>query len=350
MRIVICSSGYSGYSVACWRALSNQPDVKLKVYATRAEVPYDPNIVKCLDVRIVEPDDNITDEIVDFRPDIIDIGAWRIKPFLRVAFDKRLSGIKKLISIDTMWKGALRQRLARFRLMPLVHRLDGILVAGERGRQFALAIGFKPEQIYTGTYGYEETVFDRCYDERIKRYPQWPRRFCFVGRYVPIKGLESFLEAYRIYHSHYGTSAWPLDCFGTGKLENQLRATEGVVDHGFVQPEDLGKVLIDEGVFVFPSLHEPWGVALAEAAGAGLPLLCSAQVASGIDLVRHLYNGYVFPAGNVERIVNALCWIHNNSTELREMGERSRFYAGAYASIVWSRRWLDMAVCILNDK
>ncbi len=122
---------------------------------------------------------------------------------------------------------------------------------------------------------------------------------------------------------------------------------EGIVDHGFLQPDDLPGALVEQGVFVLPSFHEPWGVALAEAAGTGMPLICSDAVASGIDLVRSLYNGIVFPAGDAGRLADAFVWMHEHFGILPELGRRSQSYAGAYTPEVWAARWLD--ACLRRD-
>ena len=80
---------------------------------------------------------------------------------------------------------------------------------------------------------------------------------------------------------------------------------------------------------------------MAEAAGTGMPLICSDAVSSGIDLVRNLYNGIVFPARDAGRLADALVWMHKHVGVLPELGRRSQSYAGAYTPEVWAARWLE---------
>jgi glycosyltransferase involved in cell wall biosynthesis len=174
----------------------------------------------------------------------------------------------------------------------------------------------------------------------------WPRRFAFVGRYVEIKGLSTLLSAYQRYRSwaacrKVDSEPWELHCYGAGPLTDKISAVAGVVNHGFLQPKDLPSALAEAGVFVLPSMKDPWGVALAEGAGSGLPLITSDEVSSGVDLVRHLYNGYVFPAGDEDRLFQGLRWAHEHYPELPDMGRRSLFYAGAYMPEVWTERYLE---------
>ena len=341
MKIVICSMGYSGYSTACWRALADISGVELVVYTPETDYPYHGDILAGLDVKVLDAVAfadvrGVCDKVVAENPDAITIGGWSSPAFKALAYDVRLRGVRKLIAIDSMWTGSIRQIAARWALHGFVKRLDGIIVAGERGRQFARWIGFRSSQIFTSTYGYDAAIFNPVYEHRCGL-PEWPRRFCFVGRYTPVKGLDSLLAAYRVYRDRVA-DPWKLHCFGKGTIALE---GAGVVDHGFIQPKDLPEVLKEQGVFVFPSLHEPWGVALAEAAGTGLPLICSDAVASGVDLVRNHYNGIVFPAGDVGRLVDALVWMHEHIDVLPVMGQRSRSYAGAYTPEIWAARWLD---------
>lgn len=346
MKIVICSMGYSGYSTACWRALAAIPDVELTVYTPETAYPYSEDILSGLDVKVLDTATfadvrGVCDRIVSEKPNVITIGGWASPAFKALAYDARLRDVRKLVAIDSMWTGSVRQIVARWALRSFVKRLDGVIVAGERGRQFARWLGFRPEQIFSSTYGYDADLFNPIYAKRLAL-PEWPHCFCFVGRYAPVKGLDSLLVAYRLYRERVA-KPWELHCFGKGQITIE---GDGIVDHGFLQPKDLPDALTRQGVFVFPSLHEPWGVALAEAAGTGLPLICSDAVASGVDFVRDHYNGIVFPAGNANRLSDALVWMHEHFKDLPKMGNRSQSYAGAFTPEVWAARWLD--VCSLK--
>ena len=203
MKIVICSMGYSGYSTACWRALASLPGVELAIYTPETSYPYRDDILAGLDVKVLDVEAfsdvrGVCDRMVDEKPDVIAIGGWASPAFKALAYDVRLRGVRKLAAIDSMWTGSVRQIVARWALRGFVKRLDGVIVAGERGRQFARWLGFRREQIYTSTYGYDAPIFNPVFEKRLKL-PEWPCRFCFVGRYAPVKGLDTLLAAYRGY-------------------------------------------------------------------------------------------------------------------------------------------------------
>jgi len=348
MNIVILNMGYSGYWVACWRELMGRPNVRLRIFSPQTRYPYASDFLDGIPIILLDQNEmsdaqGVCDRVASEKPDVVFIGGWASTAFKGVAYDRRFSSVKKIVMIDSAWTGRLRQILQRIRLYSFVKRMNAIIVAGERGRQYARWLGFESDRIFSSIYGYDADAFASCIKNRSR---PWPRRFCFVGRYAKIKGLDSLLAAYRYYRKKVGNEAWPLDCYGSGAMKDILQHEEGVVDHGFLQPSDLPRALEAEGVFVFPSLHEPWGVALAEAAGAGLPIICSDQVASGIDLVKPEFNGLVFPAGDEERLAAALLRMHERHDELHLMGERSHIMAGAFSPKVWCDRWLEVIKCI----
>lgn len=340
MKIVICNMGYSSYWVACWRELQKKTNVELQIFTPQTKYPYADNLLADLPIKIfteTEINNNtfVQDIVVKANPDILIICGWASKAFVSLIYDKRLISVKKILIVDTAWTGSLRQILSRVYLFKLVRHFDGIIVGGNRGRKFARWIGFPSNRIYTSIYGYDSNTFDF---ERT----EWPHRFGFVGRYVEIKGLKSLLVAYSKYRKEFGMKAWPLDCFGRGPLKDLVVQTEGVVDHGFVQPDKLPSALKGIGVFVFPSLHEPWGVALAEACGTGLPAIVSDMVASADDLIENNVNGYVFKAGNISSITNALIRIHKNAEKIPIMGNISRQKAKQFAPEAWAKRWMEV--------
>ena len=339
MKIAILSMGYSGYWVACWRELQRRPGVELKIYTPQTKYPYADDFLKGLNVRIFSADEMANDELVRdevfaAEPDVLVIGGWASHAFVSTVYDNRAKSVVKIMTMDSSWEGSLRQILSRFKIHGLVRRFDAAIVGGARGRKFARWIGFKKNRIYTSIYGYDAEAFD------VAR-TSWPKRFCFVGRYAPVKGLSTLLAAYGAYRQKVGSDAWPLDCYGSGPLKDELAKVEGVVNHGFVQPNDLPHALAQEGVFVFPSLYEPWGVALAEACGSGLPAIVSDKVTSGDDLVEDGVNGYVVKARDSLALCRALCQMHENYDKLPDMGKVSQRKAAFFAPKPWADRWLE---------
>jgi glycosyltransferase involved in cell wall biosynthesis len=215
-----------------------------------------------------------------------------------------------------------------------------VFVAGERAWQFARQLGVPETKIYRGVYGFDWPAFEGVYENRVAHGP-WPRQFLFMGRYVPVKGLEYLLPAYRKYRGMV-SDPWPITFCGQGPLKNQIAAEEGAKDLGFVQPADQPEVMQRHGVFVLSSTYEPWGVALAEAMSSGLPAICTEEVGASVDLVRSCHNGLTVPTGDIQGLADGLKWMHDHYDRLPEMGRHAREFASAHSADLWAQRVMRM--------
>ena len=349
MKIVILNVGYTSYFCACWRALARRTDVELKVFAPQTGVPYSYDVSEGLSIEILSEKDradygSLARRVLDEKPDVIILSGWMTKWANPMLTDKRFAKIRFLPFIDTSWMASLRQLLARFALHRFVKNVDGVIVAGERGRLFARWIGFENEKIFISAYGIDTTLFASAQmpERRVKS-------FLYVARYDPAKGMDTMLAAYGKYRSLV-SDPWPLNCYGWGGSNELLRKAEGVNEMGFAQPRNLPEIFSNNGVYLLPSRYEPWGVSLAEAATAGMPLVCSHMVTSGVDVVRHLYNGLVFTAGDVDSLTRCLLWCHVHHDRLAQMGSLSRTYGLAYSAEAWAERIAWAAECVLAQK
>ena len=337
MKIVIIYVGYSGYFCACCRALASRDNLQLRVFARKPKVPFSADITEGSPLVTVTDDDysdysHFTQQVLAEKPDVIILPGWELSVGNKILRDKRFDSIRKLAIVDTSWKCSFRQIGARFLLHGFVRRIDGIIVGGERGRVFARWVGFPPEKIFVSAYGCDYELFSRA-QIGLKR----ENSYLFVARYVHQKGLDTLVSAYRKYREEV-SDPWALNCYGSGPLKHLLNGIDGIVEHGFAQPSVLPQIFESNGVYVLPSLNEPWGVSLAEAAAGGMPLVCSDMVTSGVDVVRHMYNGLVFPSGNVEALKACLLWCHRNHNRLCDMGRFSRNFANAFSAEMWAER------------
>ena len=76
-------------------------------------------------------------------------------------------------------------------------------------------------------------------------------------------------------------------------------------------------------MFVLPSEHEPWGLAVNEAMCAGLPVVVSREVGCVADLVQDGVNGYTPAAGDIEGLARALQRLIEDEDLRRRQGQAS---------------------------
>ncbi|MBN1638895.1 MAG: glycosyltransferase family 4 protein, partial [Ignavibacteriales bacterium] len=83
-------------------------------------------------------------------------------------------------------------------------------------------------------------------------------------------------------------------------------------------------------VFILPSLREPWGHVVTEAAASGLPLIVSNKVGSSPDLVKHDVNGYIYEPNNIRKLAKYIMKLVYSSKLRKKMGKESEKIASNY--------------------
>lgn len=339
MNVVVCWLGMQGYVAACLRELNRRPDLTLHVlHLDFKDTPKREELLGSISNRryvASQHNGEIADDVARRKPDVVLLCGWYYGPYRRLVNHPALAGTRFVLGMDTPWTGALRQRINRFLLRGFMQRMDQVIVAGLRSADFARRIDATPGKIVTGLYGFDYERFADAAESRSDA--EWPRRFLFAGRYVPVKGIDTLLDAYRRYRQSV-SDPWPINFAGTGPDAHLLQGQSGVTDIGYVQPSALPALFADHGVFIMPSREEPWGVAIAEAAAAGLPLICTEVCGAASDLLRQYYNGLTVPPDDPQLLAAAMLWTHQHHERLREMGGRSRELARPFSAEAWAER------------
>lgn len=342
MRITYCWTEPSGYLAACIAELSRRPGVTvtLLTWETVADAPFSAAALGAANARVLsrsERDDAalVEDLVVASRPDVVVFSGWMHRPYRALTRSARLSRTRFVMGADTQIRFDWRQRLARFRIGGLLRRVDAVLVAGERGFQLMRYWGVPDRKVARFIYGIDYRRFADPAEPRFAEGAHWPRRFLFAGRYVPEKGLGVLVDAYRRYRQMV-SDPWPLATCGAGPLAGMLAGEPGVSDAGFLQPDDLAAAFQTAGVLVLPSLKEPWGQVIVEAAAAGLPVICSQACGAGADLVRDFHDGLVVPTGNADALATALRWMHDHAGRLPALGRTAQSAAAAFGADRWA--------------
>ena len=359
VRVTFCWAEVTGYMAACWRALADRPGMDLHIVYPRqlwGKVnPFlsDPLLLQGVSNEMFNSDSPNLDRLLlkavaARRPHVVVLCGWLYKPYSRMVNSSELKHTRVVLGMDSPWRGSLLQRIAKFRLAGLVNRLNLVVTSGERSSEYARRIGVPENRIRSGYYGFDHELFNTVAGTRSIAPGEWPRQFLFVGRYVPQKDLATLMKAYSSYRASV-SQPWGLTCCGAGVDGELLKEVTGVVDAGFTHPKDLPSVLGRHGVFVLPSRFEPWGVALAEAAASGLPVICSTACGAGVDLVRPYYNGLVVSSQDVSALTRAMRWVHDHEAELPVMGRRGQVLAEAYSAETWATRWHNYFLDVLDE-
>jgi glycosyltransferase involved in cell wall biosynthesis len=168
-----------------------------------------------------------------------------------------------------------------------------------------------------------------------------PTDLLFVGRLVPRKGLDVLLGALR-----YVTTPVNLRVVGgttDGRYAGTLLGAAGAVERSsphrvhFLGP-CAGPELLEQyriaGVFVCPSLLEPFGIVALEAMSCQVPVIAS-KVDGLADVVEHDVTGLLFHPGNEQDLAAQLERLMNDEALRWRLGRAGR--EAAASRFTWQR-------------
>lgn len=324
-KLLILYTELASYTIACLHALDlSQLEVHLVRWPVNKEAPFQFEISP--QVHVYERNDYDDKKLLQLaekiKPDAILCSGWIDKGYLNVCRAFSSSAVN-ILTMDNKWQGTARQYaaclFARFSLKPV---FKYIWVPGEQQKIYARKLGFRPGQIRTGFYSADLPQFDSQYlANRAAKQNHFPHRILYVGRYYDFKGVNELWAAFERVKAETA-SDWELWCVGTGDLVPAR--FEGIRHFGFVQPADLHTFIRDCGVFVLPSIVEPWGVVVHEFAAAGFPLLLSKNVGAAGAFLQEGQNGFSFDAADTEQLAGCIRKMINlGDKELFAMGECS---------------------------
>jgi len=214
------------------------------------------------------------------------------------------------------WKEAVKARRVR--------RFSAGLVGGPRHRDYLVKLGMPADRIAFGYNAVDNADYARRADASRSDpgdragLPGVPY-FLAVNRFVPEKNLARLVRAYARYRASVADGqAWDLVLCGGGpgeaEVESAIRETglRGSIHRpGFLQAGELARWLAHASAFVHPSLMEPWGLVVNEAAACSLPLLVSDRAGCVETLVPEPpgTTGRRFDPGDDTGLADSLAWM-----------------------------------------
>jgi glycosyltransferase involved in cell wall biosynthesis len=328
-RITILWSGLASYSVAFFRELALSQGFRIQLIFQKGdtEAPYEAFDLSFCEMAIedsIEVRQKLQSLVDRFEPDCVLMTSWAFSHFMQITRKLRKRGVYVVSAIDNQWRATVKQHLgilsAPVFLWPSI---DTFFVTGERQAAFARKLGYDDP-----LFGFYAAEVERFFNE--VSIAVRPRAFLYVGRLVPVKNISELAKAYRLYREK-SEKTWSLRIAGTGPLTDDLKKIPGVELLGFVQPDDLPGVMKAARCLVLPSLWEPWGVVVQEAAAAGLPVIASYNCGAVTSYLHDGVNGYIVPP-RADEIASAMTRI-SRATDEALLG-MSR--AGVQLANLWS--------------
>lgn len=339
MRCAFLVTTIPGFFSACIEALACLPDVEVLLLRVepQPEAPFDPVEVtppsaKVLSYPSLPPAGEALEAVEGFAPDVLVSSGWQIEPYRHVA--RAFAGrCLRVVLMDNQWLGTPKQWLgiaaSRFYLHPY---FDVAFLPGRNQEVFARKLGFPEDRIWRGAYSCDLPRF------LATAAPDGDRRrsFMFVGRLVKEKGVDVLARAYAGYRAA-AADPWELEVYGTGPLAHVFDGIEGVHLRGFCQPSELPDAYAGTGCFVLPSVFEPWGAVIHEAAASRLPVICTTACGAAPHLVEDEVSGYLVAPGDAGALAQAMGRITAlDPAELAAMREAGAVLAQRYSPRSWA--------------
>lgn len=254
------------------------------------------------------------------------LGGWNQPAFLEAMAWSRVHGIPTLFWVESTTRDARGARLEATKRL-LLRAADGFVVPGSAAREYLEWLNISPERITVAPNAVDPQIFGRARRTRT----DGRCRVLTVARLSPEKGIDVLLRA---------TADLPVDVViaGSGPEEARLRELAGpnVAFLGNVERDALPELYGDADIAVVPSRSEPWGMALNEAALAGLPLVSSTVAGGSYDLIEEGVNGFRVPPDDPALLRDAIRRLLDDEDGRRAAGARSRQIAAQFTPAAWA--------------
>ncbi|HQQ93065.1 MAG TPA: glycosyltransferase family 4 protein [Bacteroidia bacterium] len=336
MKVLFLYTELASYFLKCCEELSKRNEVHIIRWPVNKEAPFEFETGGT--IRLYAKKDysfsGLIQLVKNINPDMIICSGWIDREYLRIC-RSYFGKIPTVMTCDTSWKGSFRQYLATaLSRLTLLRIFSNAWVPGHAQRRYVEKLGFENNRIEEKFYCCDLEQFNSIYDKRRAAADFGKtKRFLYIGRYYDFKGLPELWDAFAELKRE-DPNDWELWCVGTGGIEGVQ--SPGIRHFGFVQPKDLGVILLQCTVFILPSRFEPWAVVSQEMAAAGFPLILSSAVGSAERFLEEGKNGYNFIAGDSTSLLKQMKKIiHLSSAELSKMSEHSHSLAQSITPAEW---------------
>ena len=205
---------------------------------------------------------------------------------------------------------------------------DVIVVPSTFVRQSLISHRTTKAQVIVVPYGANLTVSPKAWTSEAG-----PIKLFYAGRLDPSKGIHYLFEAL----SHLDSRAFVLTLAGSWAPGfRQWLDTKWQVRYQFLGQLPHARLIESykhHDIFIFPSLHDGFGLVLLEAMAAGIPVAATEQ-SGAPDIIEHGREGFLFPAASPEALVQTVQHAMRMRDALPEMGQLARARAGILS---WER-------------
>jgi glycosyltransferase involved in cell wall biosynthesis len=269
-----------------------------------------------------------------FRPDLVLVGGWNQPAFWQALLYARAARVPLVVWVESTARDERAGRgPAEALKRAVVRSAAAFVVPGRAAEEYVRALGARhvaiaPNAVDLGVFG-----------ERTERRAELRARlgldrvtFLCVSRLSPEKGVDVLVRA-------FDGVPGELALVGDGPDRERVAALAGpnVRLLGRIERDELVDWYAAADAFVMPSRSETWGMAMQEAAAAGLPLVASEAPGAGYDLIDDGVNGFRVPVEDVEALRAALTRVATDEAFRERARPRTLELARGYTPEAWAQ-------------
>jgi len=258
--------------------------------------------------------------------DVVIVGGWNQPAFWEALAVCRFRGVPVILWVESTRKDERSGRHEPVKRQ-LLRGVDAFIVPGAASREYLEDLGVPHERITVAPNAVDPGIFGSANRTRV----DGPVRLIAVGRLAREKGIDTLLKAAR---------GLPVEIViaGTGPEEARLRriAESNTTFVGNIERDGLPELYANGDVLVMPSRSEPWGMALNEAALAGLPLVATTASGAGRELIEDGVNGFRVPPDDSAALRAVLQRLVDDAAFRKAAGVRSRELVSKLTPQAWA--------------
>ena len=242
---------------------------------------------------------------------------------------------------------ALHRRVIRVKDLE-IELADHILTVSELARETYLEAGVPAERVHAVPLGADIGLFTP--PTSTGEETRGGLRFVFSGATIHRKGFDLLLAAFdRVRAEEPGVELRIVgpkgDAFG---LLGAEAPDSGIFFRGPVGQRELAAEFRQADCLVLPSRNDSYGMVVAEALAAGLPVLVSEKVGAKA-LVEPGRNGWIVPAEDAAALAERMLWCARNGEAVRGMRADCRRSAEAATWPAYRRRFADLIRALVPE-
>ena len=243
-------------------------------------------------------------------------------------------------------RGGLFRFLRTLAMQPAIRWPSGIAAIGEMARQVYSAKARKGCIVHSIPYCCNIAPFLAINRSEGHLRDASNRSILYCGQLIERKGVDLLIDAFsRVASADNNVS---LTLVGTGPMNGHLVAAvhaslrDRVTFAGFQPVSRLPAYFSAADIFILPSRHDGWGVVINQAIAAGLPVIASDAVGAAVELVRPNVNGLIVPAGDINRLTDAIRHLVESPKLIAQMSQASRLLAHDITPEAIVDRWMRL--------